>query len=99
RLPTYSLFPYTTLFRSPTLSVDEIVSILSETATPLVDDQYRSVPNYGYGYGLVNALQAVAAVYTPKGLPVIEEPVNGAYIDQDVDRKSTRLNSSHVKIS
>lgn len=68
----------------PTLSVDEIVSILGKTATPLVDDQYRSVPNYGYGYGLVNALQAVAAVYTPKGLPVIQEPVNGAYIDQDV---------------
>jgi len=43
----------------PGLQVDEIEDILKQTATPLVDDDYGQWPNYGYGYGLVNALAAV----------------------------------------
>lgn len=45
-----------------TLSVDQMEKILLDTATPLYDSQYFSSPNYGYGAGLVNALEAVKAV-------------------------------------
>jgi putative cell wall-binding protein len=68
----------------PSLSVDEIVAILKETATPLVDEQFLGVPNYGYGSGLVNAFQAVAKVYQPEGLPVIQQPVHGQYVNEAV---------------
>ncbi len=44
------------------LSVDEIEEILINTATPLTDDEYPESPNNGYGYGLVNAYNAVSSV-------------------------------------
>lgn len=46
----------------PSLTPDQIEEILIQTATPLVDSTYGSSPNYGYGYGLVNALDAVATI-------------------------------------
>ncbi|GGK33324.1 hypothetical protein GCM10010965_27710 [Caldalkalibacillus thermarum] len=67
----------------PALSVDEIEEILKQTATPLMDEEYSGVPNYGYGYGLVNAYQAVASVYTPEGVPVIIEPRHGAFLNEE----------------
>src|SRR5207253_7450476 len=57
----------------------------------------------GTGYGelqqAVNALQT-AAVKTPgMGLPFVGYQSNVPQLDIQVDRKSTRLNSSHVAIS
>ncbi|TCS95440.1 bacillopeptidase F [Hazenella coriacea] len=52
---------------NPSLTVDEIEQILKETATPLTDSTYPSSPNMGYGYGLVNAFDAVSSVLTGRG--------------------------------
>lgn len=37
----------------------EIQKILEETATPRTDSYYKTTPNNGYGYGIVNAYAAV----------------------------------------
>ncbi len=47
---------------SPNLKVDEIEKILKETALPLKDNMFKESPNMAYGYGLVSAYDAVAAV-------------------------------------
>lgn len=44
------------------LTVDEIEQILQDTATPLTDSTFPESPNNGYGYGLVNAFDAVSSV-------------------------------------
>lgn len=41
------------------LSVEQIEKILNETASPLKDDYYVDSPNHGYGYGKVDAYNAV----------------------------------------
>lgn len=46
---------------NPHLSVDEIESILKDTAIARTDTRYAASPNMGYGYGLVNAYDAVRA--------------------------------------
>ncbi|WP_082805130.1 S8 family serine peptidase [Neobacillus novalis] len=55
------------------LSVDEIEKILLETATPLKDKDYPESPNNGYGYGLVNAYNAVSSIR--EGLGTLEGKV------------------------
>src|SRR5690625_1298652 len=45
----------------PTLTVDEIETILKLTATKMQDDEYDQYPNNGYGYGMLNSLAAVEA--------------------------------------
>ncbi|WP_010277835.1 S8 family serine peptidase [Paenibacillus senegalensis] len=47
---------------TPSLEVDELEKLLSETAEPLTDDQFPQVPNHGYGWGQVNAFRAVSSV-------------------------------------
>lgn len=44
------------------LSVGEMEDILTSTTIPLTDEEYDESPNNGYGYGLVDALNAVSAV-------------------------------------
>jgi bacillopeptidase F len=44
------------------LSVDEMEQILLDTAIPLTDAQYPETPNHGYGYGLVDAYEAVSSI-------------------------------------
>ena len=49
------------------LTVDEIEEILITSADPRTDSTYREVPNNGYGYGIVNAYNAVAQVLSGAG--------------------------------
>lgn len=49
------------------LTVDEMEQILIDTATPLTDSQYPQTPNHGYGYGLVDAYQAVSSIASGLG--------------------------------
>lgn len=49
------------------LTVDQIEEILINTATPLTDSTFPEVPNNGYGYGLVNAFDAVSSVVSGLG--------------------------------
>lgn len=44
---------------NPTLGVDELASILRETAMPAADENYDVYPNNGYGYGILNIKAAV----------------------------------------
>ncbi|MDO4787828.1 MAG: S8 family serine peptidase [Johnsonella sp.] len=43
----------------PTMSVDEIEKTITESASPLTDTYYVKSPNFGYGYGKINAYTAV----------------------------------------
>lgn len=44
------------------LTIEDIENILKETAVPLEDSDDSGHPNYGYGYGLVDAFGAVSRV-------------------------------------
>src|SRR5947209_9339856 len=80
RPPRSTLFPYTTLFRSP-LDFNELV-IENPAATFAVRVAGESMTGVGIFPGdiaIVNRARAVG--------------------DQCIDRKSTRLNSSHANIS
>lgn len=44
------------------LTVDQIEQILMSSAEPKTDSRYTSVPNNGYGHGLLNAFTAVGMV-------------------------------------
>ncbi|MFJ7859160.1 S8 family serine peptidase [Peribacillus sp. NPDC097206] len=55
------------------LTVDQLEEILLTTATPLTDSNYPTTPNHAYGYGLVNAFDAVSSVVS--GLGKIEGQV------------------------
>src|SRR5699024_7401655 len=56
------------------LSVDEMEDILLNTATPKTDDEYPESPNNGYGYGLVDAQNAVSSIQD--GLGTLEGTVS-----------------------
>src|SRR5258708_28050776 len=72
RPPRSTLFPYTTLFRSPFVESKEVVG----------------------GFSIVQAENLDAAAELAKGCPSL---LSGGHVE--VDRKSTRLNSSHQIIS
>src|SRR5207249_8201552 len=88
RLPAHSsLFPYTTLFRS--LIVDRYRQILSlQTLTQAMD---RTDIKHAVLAELLEQL-------TPEGVSSVVERVEPRIRELE-DRKSTRLNSSHVSIS
>src|SRR5436305_3887741 len=79
RPPSSTLFPYTTLFRSPGANEQPIFSALPDRAWPRRCPRYSRMP-------LAHPQLAVP-------LPLSTCPALGG------DRKSTRLNSSHVRIS
>src|SRR5256885_12007674 len=86
RPPRSTLFPYTTLFRSP----------LPESFT--ASKEYR-------WEGLLPVYREQASVWDRKryGVPLLGESLLCCYrkdwLDDPKDRKSTRLNSSHLVIS
>ncbi|MEH7125163.1 S8 family serine peptidase [Bacillus sp. JJ1773] len=49
------------------LSVEDMEEILIQTASPLTNGQYPGTPNNGFGYGLVNAYDAVSSVISGLG--------------------------------
>ncbi|MGG0285047.1 S8 family serine peptidase [Peribacillus butanolivorans] len=63
------------------LTVDQLEEILLTTATPLTDNNYPTSPNHAYGYGLVNAFDAVSSVVS--GLGKIEGKVTKAGDDSE----------------
>jgi subtilisin family serine protease/bacillopeptidase F (M6 metalloprotease family) len=83
------------------LKASEVEKIIKDTATELTDDDYPNSPNCGYGYGLVNAFEAVSAAISGTGLitgrvlvegedseePVIvhEQEVKKAFINEDIE--------------
>src|SRR5207302_11412748 len=90
--PTVTLFPYTTLFRSLTFATSSLVAQQPAAGNGELTIQriFRS-PEFRSG-----AFPTLS--WLSDGVSYVElrpNPQGGA----DLDRKSTRLNSSHVKIS
>ncbi len=75
----------------PNISVAEIEALLKETATPLTDSNYTESPNYGYGYGMVNAFAAVEQVFQPEAV------VTGQVLVEGEDTEPPTIN--HLPIS
>jgi bacillopeptidase F len=83
------------------LTVEDIEGIIEDNATPLTDGTYPNAPNFGYGYGLVNAFDAVSATTTGRGTikgkvtsegedlgdPIIEheQAVTEAFVGSDIE--------------
>src|SRR5207253_7987098 len=91
--PNPTLFPYTTLFRSrPSRGLDERRLAVAGATVWAVAVALASAGASGdaaFGRGLLEAL--IVGVPIATGLYALRAPVK--------DRKSTRLNSSHVAIS
>src|SRR5207253_10780372 len=97
-LPISSLFPYTTLFRS-------VIGVVALRARELV---VRAVEREAGGGEVIEAGEMLPAVLVVVALASRVEPAavaievvraaRGGRADKQ-DRKSTRLNSSHVAIS
>src|SRR5690606_41549455 len=83
--PRPTLFPYTTLFRSG-LGLFGISGDINKT-----EDYSNVQASIPFGGG-------VKYVYNPKWYFSLEFGIRKTFFDH-LDRKSTRLNSSHVKIS
>src|SRR5699024_11744541 len=88
--PTSPLLPYTTLFRSSTSLPESVQYDLLKTIPGLEDvEMMRS--GYAIEYDSVIPTQLY---------PTLEsKQVQGLFTAGQIDRKSTRLNSSHVSIS
>src|SRR5437868_10727338 len=82
--PRSSLFPYTTLFRSQAL--DQLLQFLVTDAKGPVRREALGMRDRHIGKGLADHGHAMPADFLDR-----------AWLEQD--RKSTRLNSSHVSIS
>lgn len=50
------------------ISVDQMEEILLNTATPRTDSEYPESPNDGYGWGIVNAYDAVSSISSNFGI-------------------------------
>src|SRR5690606_41644487 len=88
RLPTPALFPYATLFRS---DIRTVLRSYVEAINERLDDDTRVALSHGQEPRLYISLLGEANLDT--------EPFNREWLVIPLDRKSTRLNSSHVKIS
>src|SRR3712207_7590270 len=87
RPPRSTLFPYTTLFRSQEGQAVDGARAAQHPAPGPLD---RAAVQLGFGLG--RKAPIVAAAHQQAG-------VAGGHVDPEVDRKSTRLNSSHANIS
>src|SRR5690606_41155175 len=85
--PRSTLFPYTTLFRSSMESSPlPMETKYFPSTVPPKNSMPSSPPLYDWIYSTV----------VPEPTPKKDTPLNSLVLE---DRKSTRLNSSHVKIS
>ena len=65
------------------LSVAEIEEIVKRTVVPLTDKEFPTSPNNGYGYGMVNALNAWAEIAPNAQLGKVTGRVVTAGVDTD----------------
>ena len=50
------------LSANASLSIEDMEDIIQNTARPLTDSTYPAAPNMGYGYGMVDAFEAVSSI-------------------------------------
>src|SRR5690606_40048676 len=92
RAPTSALFPYTTLFRS--LRSDGVLS-----GRPQEDGQFEFLVRVTDDQGRQTTKTLVLNVSPPAALTCVTQELPQLAVGEFLDRKSTRLNSSHVKSS
>src|SRR5690606_39507175 len=93
RPPTSALFPYTTLFRSP-ISPDSVRLRIAISREDEVDAWGElEIPTGTYNVLREKRTEIRSSAVEAKIIGL------GGWFDITQDRKSTRLNSSHVKIS
>src|SRR3712207_9020845 len=92
RPPRSTLFPYTTLFRS-------LADVAGLGERRGVGDGERHVQHPGEGLGQVRLAAAGGAHQQDVRLGQLDRLVAAAALTAGLDRKSTRLNSSHANIS
>src|SRR5207249_11440520 len=90
--PHSTLFPYTTLFRSPQRGLlHELLRVIAE-----LESAYLAPPDVA---AVAAALPAGASAARLAELGRVYAAYESELFRIDADRKSTRLNSSHVSIS
>src|SRR2546426_11886537 len=96
RPPRSTLFPYTTLFRSPAGETDGPVGVAALARALVIGLGARPV-----FVTESQSLAALSAAVAAAGLSVVSPEIAAARTGAAVvlDRKSTRLNSSHLVIS
>src|SRR5256885_13261982 len=92
RPPRSTLFPYTTLFRSNDLLPVE---------APVFDENFASMPSADHHAGQMDPRNiALERIRIQRRLAAFRiKPHAQAFNEREIDRKSTRLNSSHLVIS
>src|SRR5690606_40836674 len=93
-----TLFPYTTLFRSKTLFSFEILPPLKGQNIKSIFDSIDPLMEFNPPFIDVT-YHREEYVYIEKGNGLLEKKIVRKRPGTVGDRKSTRLNSSHVKIS
>src|SRR5207302_10250133 len=96
RTPWSPLLPYTTLFRSKRAVA--VVGFVTEIVTDFVTPAYDAVNVAGIVPPTARDDTVNAALVDPAGTVTLVLTSSGS-VAVRTDRKSTRLNSSHVKIS
>src|SRR5438874_10579283 len=81
--PKYTLFPYTTLFRSASSRIHSLSTKVSKV------EQSKSI----------QISKMTSAIQNARNAPIQFQKVEKKFKTNASDRKSTRLNSSHVEIS
>src|SRR5690606_41246703 len=92
---TLTALPYTTLFRSETASLDRLDRIRRLGIGLAIDDFGRGYSSLGY----LKQLPATEIKIDKRFVENVAVDSKDRDIVRAIDRKSTRLNSSHVKIS
>src|SRR5699024_11351135 len=92
RAPRYTLFPYTTLFRSKQREGPVMRILIADDDREICDLLEIYINNEGFE--VIKAYDGKEAYQK-----VVETDPDCLVLDIMIDRKSTRLNSSHVSIS
>src|SRR5207245_5968573 len=93
--PHPPLFPYTTLFRSPSVLASVVATVL-DPAVPMSD---VATAMNGLLAGLIRTHEYVQDGERGEALISLEALIGNVEHFKFLDRKSTRLNSSHGSIS
>src|SRR3712207_9502986 len=96
RPPRSTLFPYTTLFRSVVGSLDR-VSYRGREGMRRYYQERAEV--FGDGQVHIRSFEPAGEAVVVDALSTAQGRSSGASVEEEIDRKSTRLNSSHANIS
>src|SRR5690554_7668110 len=97
RPPRSTLFPYTTLFRSEAIDAPILANITEFGATPLYNKSELAEAGAAMVLYPLSAFRAMNKAALTVYQNILEKGDQKDVVD--LDRKSTRLNSSHVRIS